>query len=56
MQVSTKREDLTNFLNGLRDRLNVDEKTLFNLEMRMTSKYIFVRSGQTGPAVIAGFS
>jgi hypothetical protein len=24
--------------------------------MRMTSKYIFVRSGQTGPAVIAYFS
>lgn len=41
MQVGTKREDLANFLNGLRDRLNVDEKTLFNLEARMTGKSIF---------------
>lgn len=38
MQVSTKKEDRRDFLNGLRVRLNVDEQTLSNLEMRMTGK------------------
>jgi len=38
MQVSTKREEHRDILNSLRERLNVDEKTLSNLEMRITGK------------------
>ena len=38
MQVSTKKEEHRDFLNSLRERLNVDEKTLTNLEMRITGK------------------
>lgn len=38
MQVSTKQEEHRDFLNSLRTRLNVDEQTLTNLEMRITGK------------------
>lgn len=41
MQVSNNKEDRSDFLNGLRVRLNVDEKTLSHLEMRMTGKFTF---------------
>lgn len=47
MQVNTTNEDRREFLNDLRDKLNVDEKTLSHLEMRMTSKYNFFIFGQT---------
>ena len=46
MQVSTKRDDREEFLNGLRVRLNVDEQTLSHLEMRMSGKSIFLFSAQ----------
>ena len=42
MQVSTKKEDRRDFLNGLRNRLNVDEQTLSHLEMRMIGKFGFL--------------
>lgn len=35
---ATKEQDHRNFLNSLRERLNVDEKTIANLERRMTGK------------------
>ena len=36
---AAKEQDHRNFLNSLRSRLNVDEKTIANLERRITGKF-----------------
>jgi hypothetical protein len=36
--MSAKEQDHRDFLNSLRERLNVDDKTLANLEKRITGK------------------
>ena len=36
---ATKEQDHREFLNSLRSRLNVDEKTIANLERRITGKF-----------------
>ena len=38
MKMSAKEQDHRNFLNSLRERLNVDDKTILNLEKRITGK------------------
>ena len=36
---AAKEQDHREFLNSLRSRLNVDEKTIANLERRITGKF-----------------
>lgn len=36
--MSAKEQDHRDFLNSLRERLNVDDKTILNLEKRITGK------------------
>ena len=38
MKMSAKQDDHRNFINSLRSRLNVDDQTIANLELRMTGK------------------
>ena len=38
MKMSAKEQDHRDFLNSLRERLNVDDKTIANLEKRITGK------------------
>jgi len=56
MQVSTKRDDREEFLNGLRVRLNVDEQTLSHLEMRMSGKSIFYSQPRPRESLGCGFA
>jgi DNA-binding XRE family transcriptional regulator len=39
MKMSAKEQYHRDFLNSLRERLNVDDKTIANLEKRITGKY-----------------
>lgn len=39
MKMSAKEQGHRDFLNSLRERLNVDDKTIANLEMRITGKF-----------------
>ena len=41
MKMSAKEQDHREFLNSLRERLNVDDKTIANLEKRITGKFYF---------------
>jgi len=41
MKMSAKQQDHQDFLNSLRSQLNVDDKTIANLELRMAGKCPF---------------
>ena len=42
MKMSAKEQHHRDFLNSLRERLNVDDKTIANLEKRITGKQLFL--------------
>lgn len=43
MKMSAKEQDHRDFLNSLRERLNVDDQTIANLEKRITGKQLKLR-------------